>query len=57
MFLLTCITQFLRYILQNEVDLIHEIEAVLGKQLDEFECKEKEVLDNNITRVRANFLK
>ncbi|CAI9787840.1 unnamed protein product [Fraxinus pennsylvanica] len=39
------------FVTQNEVDLIHEIEAVIGKQLDEFECKEKEVLDNNITRV------
>ncbi|KAL2483810.1 DEAD-box ATP-dependent RNA helicase 36 [Forsythia ovata] len=39
------------FVTQNDVDLIHEIEAVIGKQMDEFECKEKEVLDNNITRV------
>lgn len=38
-------------ILQNDVDLIHEIEAVVGKQLEEFECKEQEVL-SDITRVR-----
>lgn len=36
---------------QNDVELVHEIEAVIGKQLDEFECKEKEVLEDNITRV------
>ena len=36
---------------QNDVDLIHEIEAVLEKQLEKFDCKEKEVLDN-ITKVR-----
>ncbi|CAL5321298.1 unnamed protein product [Camellia sinensis] len=29
---------------QNDVDLIHEIEAVLGKQLDKFEYNENEVL-------------
>lgn len=38
-------------ILQNDVDLIHEIEAVVGKQLEEFECKEQEAL-SDITRVR-----
>lgn len=38
-------------ILQNDVDLIHEIEAVVGKQLEEFEYKEQEVL-SDITRVR-----
>ncbi|KAJ4705766.1 DEAD-box ATP-dependent RNA helicase [Melia azedarach] len=38
------------FITQNNVDLIHEIEAVLGKQLEEFECKEQEVL-SDITRV------
>ncbi|KAJ0098541.1 hypothetical protein Patl1_20811 [Pistacia atlantica] len=37
-------------ILQNDVDLVHEIEAVIGKQLEEFECKEKDVL-SDITRV------
>uniref|UniRef100_A0A5B7BY30 Putative DEAD-box ATP-dependent RNA helicase 36 n=1 Tax=Davidia involucrata TaxID=16924 RepID=A0A5B7BY30_DAVIN len=35
---------------QNDVDLIHEIEAALGKQLDLFECKENEVLAD-ITKV------
>lgn len=40
------------WLFQNDVDLIHEIEAVLGKQLDKFDCKEKEVLDN-ITKVRS----
>jgi CII-binding regulator of phage lambda lysogenization HflD len=38
--------------LQNEVVLVHEIEAVLGKQLEKFECKENEVL-SNITKVRS----
>lgn len=33
-------------ILQNDIDLIREIEVVLGKQLDKFECKENEVLDD-----------
>lgn len=35
---------------ENDVDLIHEIEADLGKQLDKFECKENEVLAD-ITKV------
>ena len=39
------------YFLQNDVDLIHEIEAVLGKQLEKFDCKENEVLDD-ISKVR-----
>lgn len=43
--------KFKDYLLQNDVNLIHEIEAVLGKQLEKFECKENEVLDN-ITKVR-----
>ncbi|CAL5397975.1 unnamed protein product [Camellia sinensis] len=34
----------------NDVDLIHEIEAVLGKQLDKFEYNENEVLAD-ITKV------
>ncbi|KAJ4710242.1 DEAD-box ATP-dependent RNA helicase [Melia azedarach] len=38
------------FITQNDIDLIHQIEAVLGKQLEEFECKEQEVL-SDITRV------
>ncbi|XP_027062063.1 DEAD-box ATP-dependent RNA helicase 36-like [Coffea arabica] len=38
------------FITQNDVDLIHEIEAELGKQLEEFECKEKDVLAE-ITKV------
>ncbi|CAN4117877.1 unnamed protein product [Withania somnifera] len=40
----------LSFVTQNDVDLIHEIEAVLGKQLEEFECKENEVLAD-ITKV------
>ncbi|KAI3456667.1 hypothetical protein Pfo_013330 [Paulownia fortunei] len=32
------------FVTQNDVDLVHEIEAVIGKQLDKFDCKEKEVL-------------
>lgn len=35
---------------QNDVDLIHEIEAVIGKQLDKSECEEKAVLED-ITKV------
>ncbi|KAI3921404.1 hypothetical protein MKW98_013338 [Papaver atlanticum] len=32
------------FVTQNDVDLIHEIESVVGKQLDKFECKENDVL-------------
>ncbi|KAL0443134.1 UNVERIFIED_CONTAM: DEAD-box ATP-dependent RNA helicase 36 [Sesamum latifolium] len=39
------------FVTQHDVDLVHEIEAVIKKQLDKFECKEKEVLEENITRV------
>ena len=42
--------------LQNDVDLIHEIEAELGKQLEEFECKEKDVLAE-ITKVEPFYCK
>ncbi|OAY30166.1 DEAD-box ATP-dependent RNA helicase 36 [Manihot esculenta] len=38
------------FVTENDVDLIHEIEAVIGKQLEEFECKEKDVL-SDITRI------
>lgn len=38
------------FVTQNDVDLIHEIEAVLGKQLEKFDCKENEVLVD-ITKV------
>lgn len=38
--------------MQNDVGLVHEIEAVLGKQLEEFECKENEVLSDS-TKVRS----
>ncbi|GAB4836747.1 DEAD-box ATP-dependent RNA helicase 36 [Ancistrocladus abbreviatus] len=34
----------LSLVTENDIDLIHEIEAVLGKQLEEFEVKENEVL-------------
>ncbi|XP_020587603.1 DEAD-box ATP-dependent RNA helicase 36 [Phalaenopsis equestris] len=40
----------LSFITQNDVDLIHEIETAVGKQLDLFECEEKEVLED-ITKV------
>ncbi|GMH10681.1 hypothetical protein Nepgr_012522 [Nepenthes gracilis] len=40
----------LSFVTQNDVDLIHEIEAVIGKQLEEFTCKENEVLAD-ITKV------
>ncbi|KAI3882295.1 hypothetical protein MKW92_019296 [Papaver armeniacum] len=32
------------FVTQNDVDLIHEIESVVGKKLDKFECKENDVL-------------
>ncbi|PKA49352.1 DEAD-box ATP-dependent RNA helicase 36 [Apostasia shenzhenica] len=35
---------------QNDVELIHQIEGEIGKMLDAFECKEKEVLED-ITKV------
>lgn len=38
------------FVTQNDVDLIHEIEADLGKQMEKFECKENEVLAD-ITKV------
>ena len=38
--------------MQNDVALIHEIEADIGKQLEAFECKETEVL-SDITKVRS----
>ncbi|XP_057948077.1 DEAD-box ATP-dependent RNA helicase 36 [Malania oleifera] len=40
----------LSFVTQNDVVLIHEIEAILGKQLDKFDCKENEVL-SDITKV------
>ncbi|WOK98645.1 RNA helicase 36 [Canna indica] len=38
------------FVTQNDVDLIHEIEVVIGKQLKEYDCEEKTVLEN-ITKV------
>ncbi|KAG1334138.1 DEAD-box ATP-dependent RNA helicase 36 [Cocos nucifera] len=38
------------FVTQNDVDLIHEIEAVIGKQLDKSEYEEKVVLED-ITKV------
>lgn len=38
--------------MQNDVELVHEIEAVIGKKLEEFECKEKDVLED-ITKVSS----
>lgn len=34
------------FITENDVDLVHEIEAELGKQMEKFECKENEVLSD-----------
>ncbi|XP_021299541.1 DEAD-box ATP-dependent RNA helicase 36 [Herrania umbratica] len=34
------------FVTENDVDLVHEIEAELGKQLENFECKENEVLSD-----------
>jgi len=38
--------------MQNDVDLIHEIEADVGKKMEKFECKENEVLED-ITKARS----
>uniref|UniRef100_A0A7C9D313 RNA helicase n=1 Tax=Opuntia streptacantha TaxID=393608 RepID=A0A7C9D313_OPUST len=38
------------FVTENDVELVHGIEAELGKQLEEFECKENEVLAD-ITKV------
>lgn len=38
------------FVTENDLDLIHEVEAELGKQLEKFECKENEVL-SEITKV------
>ncbi|WCJ34601.1 DEAD-box ATP-dependent RNA helicase 36 [Euphorbia peplus] len=32
------------FVTENDVDLVHEIEAEVGKQMELFECKEKDVL-------------
>ncbi|TXG71327.1 hypothetical protein EZV62_006262 [Acer yangbiense] len=42
----------LRFPSKNDVVLLHAIEADLGKQLEEFECKEQDVL-SDIMRVRS----
>ncbi|KAL6998064.1 DEAD-box ATP-dependent RNA helicase 36 [Sarracenia purpurea var. burkii] len=42
--------QAVSFVTQNDVDLIHEIEAVLRKHMDKFECKENQVLAD-ITKV------
>ncbi|KAG4133242.1 hypothetical protein ERO13_D08G084700v2 [Gossypium hirsutum] len=34
------------FVTENDVDLVYEIEAELGKQLEKFECKENEVLSD-----------
>ncbi|KAI3887330.1 hypothetical protein MKX03_002734 [Papaver bracteatum] len=41
------------FVTQNDVDLIHEIESVVGKQLDKFECKENDVLADNTKVYKA----
>lgn len=38
--------------MQYDVDLVHEIESLIGKQLDEYELEEEEVL-KGITKVRV----
>lgn len=38
------------FVTENDLELIHEVEAELGKQLEKFECKENEVL-GEITKV------
>ncbi|CAL1409383.1 unnamed protein product [Linum trigynum] len=38
------------FVTQYDVDLVHEIEGVVGKQFEQFECKEKDVL-SGITKV------
>ncbi|XP_047950861.1 DEAD-box ATP-dependent RNA helicase 36 [Salvia hispanica] len=40
----------LSFITKNDVDLVHKIEDLIGKKFDEFECKEKDVLED-ITKV------
>ncbi|KAK9741285.1 hypothetical protein RND81_03G094900 [Saponaria officinalis] len=40
----------LSFVTENDVELVHKIEAVLGKQMKQFECKEKDVL-TDITKV------
>ncbi|GLU05027.1 hypothetical protein SLE2022_221520 [Rubroshorea leprosula] len=37
---------FIVFVTEDDVQLVHEIEAELGKQLEEFDCKEKEVLSD-----------
>ncbi|MQM01049.1 hypothetical protein Taro_033798 [Colocasia esculenta] len=46
----------LSFVTPNDVALVHEIEAVVGKKLDAFECKENEVLED-ITKVRLHVYK
>ena len=36
--------------MQKELELLHGVEAELGKEMEEFECKEKDVLAD-ITKV------
>jgi len=49
--LLSCVMLNLNlYYLQNDIDLIHAIEAETKKQLDAYECNEEEVLED-ITKV------
>lgn len=40
----------LKCVSQNDINLIHEIEADVGKKLEKFECKENDVLAD-ITKV------
>lgn len=40
----------LSVVTENDINLIHEIEAKIGKQMEEFDCNEKEALDD-ITKI------
>ncbi|KAL6546967.1 DEAD-box ATP-dependent RNA helicase 36 [Orobanche minor] len=39
------------FVTQNDVDLVHGIESIIGKKLEKLDCNEKEVLEDNLTRV------
>lgn len=52
-FPLTCMVTRWTYAVQNDVILLHGIEAVIKKQMEEFEFNKDEALNNNITKVRV----
>ncbi|KAL6567622.1 DEAD-box ATP-dependent RNA helicase 36 [Orobanche gracilis] len=39
------------FVTQNDVDLVHGIESTIGKKLEKLDYNEKEVLEDNLTRV------